>query len=517
LHVHLIDYIERAALLKPAHPALIGDGSTLSFEALVVRVNEVGAALDRLELPPGSTVAILADNCPDVCVLQLAINLAGLAWTSIHSSITDATTAEVLGYLDAKCVFFEQRYESKARVAMNAVTGIRVVVCMDATSTLGPALDEWRVHSGTGHAFAEPPLTTPAWLQHTGGPGGACHGTVHSRAAIEIGLANVADSLDANGDSRHLVVAPLTHAAGIFALAFASMGATNVIHDQFIVDDVLTALENDGISHLFLPPTALYALLDHVGAGKSFPALRCIVVAGAPVSPERFEQAVAVFGPVLYEVFGQTETLLALVKRPGDYLRDGHYLPQIARSAGRSVRFAHVALLDDSGARVPVGERGEIAIRSSMLMEGYHRKPELTARGRRGGWHLTGDIGVADLAGYITIVDRKREMIVSGSFNVFPGEVEERLCSHELVLECAVIGIPHNRWGEAVHAVVALRSGSAFDEDALIKWCKQGLGSIKAPKSIRAIHAGEFPRDARGAIDKPRLKAPYWDGEWRRV
>ncbi|WP_439587721.1 class I adenylate-forming enzyme family protein [Hydrogenophaga sp.] len=515
--MHLIDYIERAALLKPAHPALIGDGKTLSFDALAVRVHEVGAALDRLELSSGATVAILADNCPDVCVLQLAINLAGLAWTSIHSSITEATTAEVLSYLDAECVFFQQRYEGKARMALDSVPGIKTVVCMDATSTLGPSLETWRLQGTREHAFAEPALTTPAWLQHTGGPGGACHGTIHSRAAIEIGLANVVDSLDANSESRHLVVAPLTHAAGIFALAFASVGATNVIHDQFIEDDVQAALESEGISHLFLPPTALYALLDHVGTGRSFPALRCIVVAGAPVSPERFEQAVAVFGPVLYEVFGQTETLLALVKRPSDYMRNGQYLPEIARSAGRPVRFAHVTLLDDSGAQSPVGERGEIAIRSSMLMEGYHRKPELTARGRRGGWHLTGDIGVADAAGYITIVDRKREMIVSGSFNVFPGEVEERLSSHETVSECAVIGVPHGRWGEAVHAVVALRPGSSFDEDALIAWCKQGLGSVKAPKSIGVIHAGEFPRDARGAIDKPRLKAPYWDGEWRRV
>lgn len=514
--MHLINYIDRAASLRQNHPALVAGGLSLSFEELASRSRQIGTSLSLCGLPHGSTVAILADNCPEVCVLQLGINLAGLAWTSIHSSNTADTTAQVLLYLDSRVVFFQNKYAAKAEKALEITPGL-VAVCIDGTSSAGPSLDAWLKTEGIAATAAEPPQTTAAWLQHTGGPGGPCHGTMHSRIAIEFGLANVVDALGANADSRHLVVAPLTHAAGIFALAFASVGATNVIHEQFALEAVDAALRSEGITHLFLPPTALYALIDFLGKPTHYPSIQCVVVAGAPVEPERFKQAVGCLGPVLHEVYGQTETLLALVKRPSDYMRGTTFDPSIARSAGKPVRFAHVAVLTDTGAVAAPGERGEIAVKSSMLMDGYYKKPELTARTRRGGWHLTGDIGIADQAGYITIVDRKREMIITGSFNVFPDEVEQVLASHSNVEDCSVFGIPDNKWGESVHAVVSLRKGATVQEDELLKWCKSGLGSIKAPKSISIVAASTIPRTQDGAVDRAKLKAPYWDGQWRRV
>jgi acyl-CoA synthetase (AMP-forming)/AMP-acid ligase II len=514
--VHLLNYIERAASLRPHHPALVAGGVAMGFNALAERTRQVGTSLSLQALPPGSTVAILSDNCPEVCVLQLGANLAGLAWTSIHSSNTDETTAQVLQYLDSRVVFFQSRYAAKAQAALEIIPGL-IAVCIDDESTEGPCLESWLKTTDLMAAVDEPLQTTAAWLQHTGGPGGPCHGTVHSRTAIEIGLANVVDAFGATPDSRHLVLAPMTHAAGIFTLAFASVGATNVIHEQFALDSVDAALRGEGITHLFLPPTALYALLDFLGGPASYPSLQCVVVAGAPVEPARFKQAVDCLGPVLHEVYGQTETLLALVKRPADYLRGAGIDNSIARSAGRPVRFSHVALLTEAGTACAAGERGEIAVKSSMLMDGYYKKPELTARSRRAGWHLTGDIGVADAAGFVTIVDRKREMIITGSFNVFPGEVEQVLASHASVEDCSVFGVPDSKWGESVHAVVSLRSGSSLQESELLAWCKSGLGNIKAPKSISIVDASTMPRSQDGAVDRARLKAPYWDGQWRRV
>ncbi|AVO42388.1 class I adenylate-forming enzyme family protein [Simplicispira suum] len=515
--MHLIDYIERAGSLRSHHPALVAKGQSLSFEEVAKRARQVGASLAEQNLPLGSTVAILADNCPEVCLLQLGINLAGLAWTSIHPSTTTDTTAQVLDYLDARLVFFQAQYFAKAEAAAKAIPGL-MTVCINGSAPVGRSLDAWLTtnpdHEVLG-SLATP--TTAAWLQHTGGAAGPCHGTVHSRSAIEIGLANVVDALGAGQESKHLVVAPLTHAAGIFSLAFASVGATNVIHELFDADAVDAALRSEGITHLFLPPTALYALLDFLDGPAAYPALQCLVVAGAPVAPERFEQAVNYLGPVLHEVYGQTETLLALVKRPGDYFLGGRLDARVARSAGRPVRFARVALLDDEGSLVAPGESGEVAVRTSMLMDGYYKKPELTARSRRGGWHLTGDIGIADEAGFVTIVDRKREMIITGSFNVFPGEVEEVLCGHEGIQDCCVFGIPDGKWGESVHAVVSLRECSSLQEDQLLQWCKAGLGSIKAPKSITIVPQSAIPRAADGAVDRAKLKAPYWDGQWRRV
>lgn len=518
--MRLIDYVDRVAKTESHQPALIADGVTMSFAALSEQAGKAAMALRSLDLPAGSTVAILSDNASQVCVLQIAINAAGLAWTSIHPSVTDETAAQVLDYLDTRFIFFQKKYAEKAGTALEGVEGLSGAVCIDAESGDSPSLVSWmteRAEASTAHPCTSLTGLTAAWLQHTGGPAGPCHGTLHSRFAIEMGLANVVDAMDIATGDRHFVVAPLTHAAGIFALAFTSVGAANVIETQFNPERLDAALRDEGITHVFLPPTALYALMDHVGGPVMYPALKCILVGGAPVSPERFNQALEWFGPVLYETYGQTETLLSLIKRPSDYIRGGTVIESVARSAGRPVRFAHVALLDDNGAHVRPGERGEIAVRTSMLMEGYYRKPELTARSRKGGWHLTGDIGIEDDEGYITIVDRKREMIVSGGFNVYPGEVEEVIAGHPAVVECAVVGIPDRHWGEAVHAVIVPRDGVSLGEDELLLWCKSRLGGVKRPKSLRFAEAGTLPRDPQGAIDKPVLRAPYWETQWRKI
>ena len=514
--MRLLDYLERPARYTPEAACLLDATLSLSREQVIERARAAAAGLARLALPAGSTVAILSDNCADVCVLQLGINLANCAWTGLHPSLPPPTLAEVMQYLDVKFLFFQAQYAQQALAACEQVPELQGAVCIDGSGTAHPGLSDWcSAAAGTPiPVHASPDIA--AWVQHTGGPGGPCHGTVHSFSALEIGLANVADALDVDATARHLVIAPLTHAAGIFAMSFMSVGAVNIIHAHFDAARIDAALRGEGVTHIFLPPTALYALLDHVGERRRYPALRCIVVAGAPVAPDRFRQAIDFFGPVLYEVYGQTESLLALVKKPADYLREGVIDEATARSAGRAVRFSNVALLDDEGVEVPTGARGEIAVRSSMLMQGYHKKPEWTARTRRNGWHLTGDIGVCDERGYVTIVDRKREMVVSGSFNVFTGEVEACLERHPAVAECVVFGIPDPRWGEAVHAVVVTKDPQLTDAH-LIQWAKDELGSIKAPKSIRIAAASDLPRDAAGRIDKPRLKAPHWDGQWRRV
>ena len=217
-----------------------------------------------------------------------------------------------------------------------------------------------------------------------------------------------------------------------------------------------------------------------------FSSLKCFIVGAAPFAPEKFKEAVRLFGPIIYEGFGQTETLFPLViKSPSDYLNnDGSLGDEAVRAAGKAVPGARIGIMDDDGNLLPAGERGEIVVRSSMTMQGYYKRPKETPEVSQFGWHHTSDIGIIDVRGFLTIVDRKKDMILSGDFNIYPVEIEKVIQGHPSVLDSIVVGVPDEKWGEAVKAVVQLKPGQIVCEEDLIARCKAQLGSAKAPKSL---------------------------------
>jgi acyl-CoA synthetase (AMP-forming)/AMP-acid ligase II len=217
------------------------------------------------------------------------------------------------------------------------------------------------------------------------------------------------------------------------------------------------------------------------------------------------------------EAFGQTEAPASITaKAPWDYINsDGSINEARLRSIGRPCVFNQVAILNDQGEEVPRGESGEICVRGNLVTPGYYQNPEATAEVREFGWHHTGDIGVMSEDGYIAIVDRKKDMIISGGFNVFPNEVEQVITQHPNVQECAVIGVPDAKWGESVKAVVQLKPGTELDQQVLIEFCKEKLGSVKAPKTVDFI--SDLPRSPVGKVLKTDLRKRYWQGQSRAV
>jgi acyl-CoA synthetase (AMP-forming)/AMP-acid ligase II len=281
---------------------------------------------------------------------------------------------------------------------------------------------------------------------------------------------------------------------------------------------VLDTIQRERITHLFMPPTVLYALLATPQTATSdLSSLRCLAVGAAPIAPEKLKEAVRLFGPVIYEVYGQSECLFPVVaKQPEDYIgADGIFDEEALRAAGRAVPYARVEIMDDDGKLLPFGEKGEIVVRSAMVMKGYYKKPEETAEVSGFGWHHTTDVGIKDARGLITIVDRKKDMIVSGGFNVFPSEIEAVLNMHPSVLDCAVVGVPDEKWGESVKAVIQLKAGCEATSDELIALCKRELGSVKTPKSVEFWP--ELPRSAVGKVLKRDIREIYWKGQWRSV
>ncbi|MGD9865561.1 MAG: AMP-binding protein, partial [Pseudodonghicola sp.] len=261
-----------------------------------------------------------------------------------------------------------------------------------------------------------------------------------------------------------------------------------------------------------------YMLLSEPGIEtRSFPSLRGFFYAAAPMAVDKLRQCLSIFGPVMVQSFGQAEApMFCALLTPEDHLVLGdpareHRLA----SCGRPTLLTPVAIMDDDGNLLPRGARGEIVVRGNLVMQGYYKNPEATAEASQFGWHHTGDVGYLDADGYLYIVDRKKDMIISGGFNVYPSEVEQVIWAHPAVQDCAVIGVPDEKWGEAVTAVIELKPGAEVDPDEIIRLCKQTLGSVKAPKSVTVWD--ELPRSAVGKVRKKDIRDVFWQGQARKI
>lgn len=246
-------------------------------------------------------------------------------------------------------------------------------------------------------------------------------------------------------------------------------------------------------------------------------SLKNLVYASAPMSVDKLVEAIEVFGPVLTQTYGQAEAcMICTFFSPEDHVEalksnNRHRLA----SCGKISPLVRLEVMDEEGRLQPRGERGEIVVRGGLVTSGYYNNPKATEEASTFGWHHTGDIGVIDADGFVYIVDRKKDMIISGGFNVFPSEVEQVLWSHPAVQDCAVIGVPDEKWGEAVKAVVELKPGAAVAAEELIGLAKEKLGGVKAPKSVDFIAA--LPRSPVGKVLKKDLRAPYWAGHDRKI
>jgi acyl-CoA synthetase (AMP-forming)/AMP-acid ligase II len=318
--------------------------------------------------------------------------------------------------------------------------------------------------------------------------------------------------------SVNLMVAPITHAAGVMAAIFASVGATVVIRSGFDADDVLDCTERHGVTHMFLPPTAYYAMLEAQQARpRDVSSLKMLLVAAAPVSPERFGLGVDVFGPCIAQCWGQAEAPFLLTylspEEVAAAVRDGRR--ELLASCGRPTFSVQVAVMDDEGNLLGPGTRGELVTRGRLVTPGYMNRPDATADVRGGGWHHTGDVGYIDEQGYVYIVDRKKDMIITGGFNVYPAEVEAAILAMDEVRECAVIGVPDDKWGEVITALIVPANGDLLDGETIIAEARRALGSVKAPKQVHFVES--LPRTPAGKTDKRALRAEFWDGLERAV
>jgi fatty-acyl-CoA synthase len=314
---------------------------------------------------------------------------------------------------------------------------------------------------------------------------------------------------------RYLLVSPITHAGVLPVMPTLVQGGTVVLQQGFDPERWLHTVHTEHVNYGFVVPTILYALLDHgIPPGYDVSSLETVLYGAAPMSPARIAEGLERLGPILMQGYGQTESLgLGTSLRPDEHQPDHH--PELLSSCGRPVPGVRVALLDDDGQPVGPGDVGELCLRSRVVMDGYHRQPEQSAAALAGGWLHTGDLARRDDRGFYQIVDRKKDLIISGGFNIYPKEIENVIAARRDVSAVAVIGVPDDRWGEAVTAIVAGRPGAIIDPEAILREVRAAKGPHQAPKTVHI--RDRLPTTPAGKIDKRALRAEFWAGERRQV
>jgi len=518
-----IDYFDKGAEAFPGRIAIQDASGSTSYREMQAVSRLISAALRAAGLRNEERVAIYSPNDPRVLFCMVGLLRAGCVWVPINFRNALEANAEYMKYAGVSVLFYHSSYAAQARELQSRTPALRHMICIDAPDGENPSLEKFLEQGSAapeedwGGACGDSEKLMG--LVPTGGTTGPAKGVMVTNLAwgSMIEMATHYWRID-DRDPVCLSTAPLSHAAGTVAFALFPLGATNVVMPGFDAGEVLRNIERHRVTHLFLPPTALYSLLDHPELLKhDYSSLRRFLLAAAPVSPDKLKRAVEVFGPCMCQCYGQTEAPMLLTWLDTKTLAAaaaGEH-PERLASCGKATSAVRLAAMDDDGNILPAGQRGEIVARGSLVTPGYYQMPEATAEIRTFGWHHTGDVGYRDEDGFFYIVDRKKDMIITGGFNVYCAEVEACVMELPQVRDCAVVGVPDAKWGEAVKAIVALRAGEALSEETLIAHCKARLGGVKAPKS--AEFWPEIPRTGAGKTDKKKIRERYWAGKERSV
>ncbi|MGA9809279.1 MAG: AMP-binding protein [Candidatus Sulfotelmatobacter sp.] len=526
-----IDYFDKSADLYADRIAILDGDARYSYGEARAFSERIARGMWAFGVEREQRAAIYSHNHAAVLFCMLGILRAGAAWVPINFRNAADANVEFLNYSETAWLFYHSRFHEQVVEIRKRVPSLQHLICIDGPDGEHSSLERFMELGNSwtddddhlAWTDAHGNLDQMMGLVPTGGTTGPARGVrvtnlawgSMTEMAIHYWKGDTADPVC-------LCTAPLSHAAGVVAFTMFALGGTNVVLPGFDVSQVLSAIQQYRATHLFLPPTAFYALLAHPDVSKfNYSSLRVFLLAGSPVSPDKLKKGVEVFGPCMCQSYGQTEAPMLLTwldastvaaAAAGDH-------PERLRSCGRPTASVRVAIMDDSGRILAPHQVGEIVARGTLVTAGYHNLPQATAEIRSHGWHHTGDVGYADEHGYVYIVDRRKDMIISGGFNVYCAEVEAGIMALPQVQECAVIGVPDDKWGEAVKALVVLKddlkNGESLTEGQIIAHCKAKLGGVKSPKSVEFVP--EIPKTPAGKFDRKAMRKPYWAAVEREV
>lgn len=499
------------------------DGTEVTYRDLDERANAVAHALVDRGVESEDRVGLMTGNRLEYLIADLAIVKAGAVKVPLNDMLTADEFEYMLADSRAETVvcgpsFIEMLHEIRSSLDnLEHPIAIRNRAARDLP-------DGFEAFEALDGRTAAPPDGTPAPRDvgghyYTGGTTGKPKGAIHTQEGLAMAMYAHSIELGITGDDTMLLMTPLPHSAGAFLWAGLLTGATAVIHDGFEPSQALEGIDTHDVTWTFMVPTMIYRLLDHpeLDAYKT-DSLETLAYGAAPMTPARLEEGLETFGAIFLQFYGQTEVpnvITTLGKAEHQIAIDANHEGRLS-SAGQPTLMAAVDIVDiETREPVSPGEEGEIAVTAPYAMREYFERPEKTAETIEDGWVLTGDVGMLDEDGYVYLLDRESDVIITGGMNVYSTKVEEVVAQHPGVAEVAVIGVPDDKWGEAVHAVVVPAEDGTLTEDELVAFAEERLADYKQPKSIEFV--AEIPKTPYGKHDKVALRDRHWEDQGRNI
>jgi acyl-CoA synthetase (AMP-forming)/AMP-acid ligase II len=510
--------LARTARLRPEHTAIIycdpgGGERSWTYRQLNARVNRLANALAALGLAKGQRVAVLSRNRPEYLEAYHALAKLGVVMVPLNHRLHPPDLARRLAHSGCRGLILEPEYLAVLEMLepqVRARLGQRLLVL----GRPGPRDGLMAYEQALGGAPQDEPDVDlhhedPLSLAYTGGTTGQAKAAVISNRAIVVGYLYKAIEYGYDENEVALYPGPFWHTAPRNCSVAFYFGGTVVVTRGFDPRQYLELVQRHRVTSSFLVPTMYRAILELEGQeGYDTSSLQTLTSGGAPLPVELKRRVLERFGPVLYEHYASTETLILCTIGPEEML-------ERPRSVGRPVYDVHLKIVDDQDRPLPQGEAGEILIRCPSLLSGYFNDERANREAFRDGWFSLGDMGYQDADGYLYLVDRKKDMVISGGENIYPSEVEEVLRQHPAVDEAAVFGVPHPHWGEALKAAVVLRPGAEAGADELIAFCGRRLADYLKPKSVEFLE--ELPKSPVGKVLRRKLRDAHWNGKQRLI
>ena len=514
------ELVKRCALWYSDRVAFIYEGAHLTYKELNERVNRFSNALLSLGLQKGDRVAILSKNRPQIIESIYACYKAGLVTVPLNARLAIPELVHMVNNSESSALILGEEFIEGVDSVRPEFSGLRHYIAITQPQRSMQDYETLIKNSSSSEPQVDVELDDLASLNYTSGTTGVLKAAMltHRNRICMAEKQLLLPGIDIDRTSVLCHVGPITHGSYTMVLPIMLRGGRSLILSGFEVDLLLKTIEKERVTHLLLVPTMINMMLNHPDLKKyDLRSIRTIFYSASPMPVERIKQALQVFGPVLIQGYGCTESsaLITYLPKEDHMFEEKHKKLKRLASCGVPIMACDVRVVNEKEEDIKPGEVGEIIERGDDTMIGYWKDPERTAETLRNGWLYTRDMATVDEEGYIYIVDRKADMIISGGYNIYPTEVEEVLYRHPAVFEASVIGVPDDLWGESVKAIVVLKEGMKATEDELIQHCKNYLSSYKKPKSVDFVR--DLPKNPYGKILRRKLREKYWAGQERMV
>lgn len=506
--------LTRSASIWPDRPGIVHGSQKKTYAQFNARANKLANAFRRLGVSSGDNVALLMHNCPEMLESMFACFKAGLGAVPINFRLHPQEFTYIIDHSQAKVVVLTSDFSADVLKFRSKISGANQLITtsdaegelLDYETLISPESENW--------LDVQTKPEDVAWLFYTSGTTGRPKGAMLThRNLLSMTLTYYADYGPLGPVDAVLHAAPLSHGSGLYALPNVAQGSANVILESksFEPELVFRTVQEYQITNMFAAPTMVNLLAESPSIKKyDLSSMKSLIYGGGPMHAQNLKEAIQRIGKCLTQLYGMGETPMTITYLPhDDHILKGDAL-QMKRlsSAGFARTGVEVMVVDENDNRIGLGDMGEVVTRSDVVMKGYWRDQEATEETLRNGWLHTGDLGYMDERGYLFLLDRSKDMIISGGENIYPRELEEVIIQHPAIREVAVIGVPDPKWGEAVKAVVALIPGQNVSEDEIVAFCKSRIASYKKPKTVDFV--SELPKNNYGKILKRELRAKYW-------